>query len=108
LDSLFPGAAQAATVLSVMFNAQLDSILALVATLPGVEIAELDVFGTVEALIANPAAFGLTDVTDACITPNVRPFTCKKPDQFLFWDGIHPTKIVHAIFAQEAATVLGQ
>jgi phospholipase/lecithinase/hemolysin len=25
----------------------------------------------------------------------------------LFWDGIHPTKAVHAIFAAEAANVLG-
>ena len=57
-------------------------------------------------LVANPAAFGLTDVTSPCITPYVPPFTCGTPDEFLFWDGIHPTKAVHDIIAQEAATVL--
>ena len=38
----------------------------------------------------------------------VTPFTCANPDEFLFWDGIHPSKAVHTIVSQEAATVLAQ
>ena len=53
-----------------------------------------------------PDAFGLTDVTSACVTPNIPPFTCQSPDEFLFWDGIHPSNAVHAIIANEAALVL--
>ena len=36
------------------------------------------------------AAFGLTNVTSACVSPEVAPFSCSQPDEFLFWDGIHP------------------
>jgi phospholipase/lecithinase/hemolysin len=84
----------------------LDSVVASVAALPGVEIARLDVYDKVNEIIANPAAFGLTEVSASCITPDIRPFTCRKPDRYFFWDGVHPTKAVHTIFAQEAAQIL--
>ena len=38
--------------------------------------------------------------------PGVAPFTCQDADEFLFWDGIHPTKAGHAILARETANVL--
>jgi outer membrane lipase/esterase len=40
------------------------------------------------------------------VTPNIPPFTCREANEFLFWDGIHPSKAGHAIIAQEAAEVL--
>jgi phospholipase/lecithinase/hemolysin len=58
-------------------------------------------------IVADPTAFGLTNATTACITPGVPPFACTNPDEYLFWDGIHPTTAAHAIIAQEAAAVLG-
>jgi outer membrane lipase/esterase len=48
----------------------------------------------------------LSNVTAACLTPNIAPFTCQNPDDYLFWDGIHPTKAGHSILAQEADLVL--
>jgi phospholipase/lecithinase/hemolysin len=74
--------------------------------LPGSRFDRLDAYQLLNAIVAAPAAFGLTSVTTACVTPNVAPFTCGNPDGFLFWDGIHPTRAGHAILAQAAANVL--
>jgi outer membrane lipase/esterase len=37
----------------------------------------------------------------------VPPFICSNPDQYLFWDGLHPTKAVHAIIARQVEAFLG-
>lgn len=107
LDLAIPGTAAIASLVTQVFNTGLSAALALLSPLPGIQIARLDAFQLLHAIVANPAAFGLTNATNACITPGVPPFTCQSPDEFLFWDGIHPTKAGHAITAQEAAFVLG-
>ena len=109
LDRVRPGTAQVATGLTQAFNAGLDGVVAkALMTLPGIRIVRLDAFGLLNDLVADPDAFGLTDVTSACVTPNTPPFTCDRPDEFLFWDGIHPSKAVHDIIAQEAAAALAR
>jgi phospholipase/lecithinase/hemolysin len=60
----------------------------------GIKIHSIDVHGLVEQVLADPGAFGITDVTDqaksgdegdpGAVVPN--------PDQYLFWDNIHPTE----------------
>jgi hypothetical protein len=54
----------------------------------------------------DPEGFNLTNIKTACVTPNIAPFTCKPVDEYLFWDGIHPTKAGHALLSREAAIVL--
>jgi phospholipase/lecithinase/hemolysin len=106
IRTLGPGAGFAATQLTIAFNTGLDGVLGQLAALPGIEIRRLDAYQKLNAINANPAAFGLTNVATACITPNAAPYVCDDPDQFLFWDGIHPTRAGHSILAQEAAAVL--
>jgi outer membrane lipase/esterase len=106
LDAMSPGAAALASFLTLSYNAGLDSVLTSLSALPGIEIVRFDAYQTLSAISADPAAFELTNVTTACITPGVPPFVCSRPDTFLFWDGIHPTKAVHAILAQQAADLL--
>jgi phospholipase/lecithinase/hemolysin len=106
LNQISPGAMQLAAGLTQAFNTGLDGVVAQLLALPGVRIDRLDAYRLLNDLVAGPAAFGLTNVVAACVTPNVPPFTCDSPDEFLFWDGIHPSKAVHAIIAQEAASVL--
>ena len=107
LNQISPGAMQLATGLTQAFNAGLDGVVTqLLAGLPGIRIVRLDAYRLLNDLVADPASFGLTNAVGACVTPNVPPFTCGSPDEFLFWDGIHPSRAVHAIIAQEAASVL--
>lgn len=106
---LGPAAQGAASFLSAQFNNGLEQMLQGLESGLGVEIVRLDVFGLLREVVAQPARFGLTDVTTACIRLNVtvQPF-CDKPGQFLFWDGIHPTAAGHRILAKRAHAVLGE
>ena len=108
LDQSTPGAGQLAEQLTLAFNSGLDALLVSLAGLPGIEIVRLDIYQKLNDMVTTPAAFGLSVVNSACVMPNIPPFDCQTPDAFLFWDGIHPTKTVHAIISQEAASVLAQ
>jgi outer membrane lipase/esterase len=108
LDGQFPGVGLAAEGLTQSFNAGLDALLGSLAGLPGIEIVQLDAYQKLNDLVADPGAFGLSVVDIACITPEVPPFECRMPDEFLFWDGIHPTAAVHAIIAQQVTVLLTQ
>ena len=74
--------------------------------LPGIDIRIVDIYGLLNDIVAHPQSYGLANVTDACVTPNVAPFKCDKPDTYLFWDGVHPTKVVHELIAQRALAVI--
>ena len=105
---LGPAASVKASALAAAYN------IALVANLSGViasrraNVAFLDAFSLVDVVVADPGAFGLSNVTDPCY---VGPLTgggtvCAQPNKYLFWDSTHPTTAAHAIVADEAAAVL--
>ena len=102
-----PAASQLATTLSVAFNAQLMPLLGqIAAAVPSIRIVSFDAFGLLTSIVADPGAYGMSNVTSACVTPSEPPFKCGLPDEFLFWDGIHPTRATHAIIAQQVMGLL--
>ena len=95
--------------LTIGFNQGLAAnVLTPLGGLPGIQIAQLDIAGQMTTIVNQPGDFALTNVQDPCVTPNQPPFTCQQPDDFFFWDGIHPTKAVHAILSQLAAGLLAR
>ncbi len=106
LGGLDPRIPVFAEQLTLGFNAHLSVTLAALSGLPGIEIVPFDAFGELNRVVATPAAFGLRDVTTACITPYVPPFQCENPNRHLFWDGIHPTRAAHGIIVLLVAKTL--
>ena len=63
-------------------------------------VSVVDFFAYASEMLATPEAFGLTNVTDSCVTFGVTEGAfCKDRDEYFFWDPLHPTKKVHALFA---------
>ncbi|MBD0387617.1 MAG: SGNH/GDSL hydrolase family protein [Nostoc sp. C3-bin3] len=74
------------------------------------EIVILDANTLYRDAIANPAAFNFTNVISPCLSSvgdaSRRHRTCGNPDQFLFWDGIHPTAAAHRIIGETAFSTI--
>jgi phospholipase/lecithinase/hemolysin len=93
--------------LSTQHNRLLSQkITALAATTTDAQITQLDLAARFRDIAENPASFGLTDVQNPCLRDFQPGFSdteqCDRPDEFLFWDDVHPTARGHAIIAQLA------
>ncbi len=96
------------TLSATVFNTALDTGLqAQAAAHGGSNIIQVDIYSAFNAIIANPAAFGFTNVSQACI--NVTACVTGSADTqngCLFWDGVHPTAGGHKLVAKLAAQYL--
>jgi phospholipase/lecithinase/hemolysin len=89
------------TALSGFHNSALSQTLnALSQQQPSLSIKLLDVYSLVERSLKDPSEFGFTNTTDACL--NSIGVICSHPDDYLLWDGIHPTTRTHSIVAGAA------
>ncbi len=102
-STLEPIAATQLSALTEAHNLLLDQTIdALTRSLNDINIIQLDINSLFERAILTPSEFGLTNVSDPFINPITGSPGAGNPDQYLFWDLIHPTARVHDIVADFA------
>jgi hypothetical protein len=109
-----PGVAASWNSLTSTYNSTLDLALnSLENTNPNLNLFRLDVADMISDVVANPGEYGMTNATDSA-APGLSPgdglydtnLIVPNPDEYLFWDEIHPTTAAHAALAQEALELL--
>ena len=100
------------TALSTNYNTALFGGLASA----NLRVIPLDTFHFLQEVVANPSAFGITNVSGTACQPQVtaQSLTCNPtslvnpaaPNTYLFADGVHPTSGAHKALADYAVSVI--
>lgn len=94
-----------ATAASAAFN---DALSVVLEGFPMLDIRTFDTFALLNEVVANPEAFGLTDVRHWCMEQTLGPdgapqfdvlCSAEEASGHLFWDAMHPTTVVHQMLA---------
>lgn len=95
------------TAISDYFNDLMDYMTPL---MTWIDVIPFDANAAMQDAIDNPANYGLTNVTDACLTGGLGYLgggsVCSNPDGYLFWDDIHPTTVAHQFLADQIFEML--
>lgn len=86
---------------SFTFNVtQNQAVQAAAAANPTTNFIQVDAANAVASVLANPAAFGFTNVTAGCVlTPSCVTASFAAQNKFFFWDAVHPTDAGHRLLA---------
>ena len=82
----------------------------------GLHVIPLDTFHFLQEVVANPGAYGITNVTGTACQPQItaQSLTCNPtslvnpgaPNSYLFADGVHPTSGAHKVIGDFAISVI--
>lgn len=102
-----PATAALADFITVSHNQALAAAGSGVAARTGAQVTMVDLYSFAKAVGANPQRFGFTNATASCIaTPSCISGTIAQQNQFVFFDGVHPTAAAHTVIAQYVADTI--
>lgn len=92
-----PAAPLADFAVTTFNGALLTGLNATAAARPGTNIILMDLFKVGDVVAANPSAFGVSNVTQACFNGVT---LCSNPDDYFYFDGVHPTAKGHEVIVR--------
>jgi outer membrane lipase/esterase len=102
--------AQLGSLVTFSHNTALANAMGALGQQMHVNVYLIDTAGLFSDIQANPSKYGVTNVTQACLTA---AGVCANPSSSLFWDSVHPTTGIQQVFSQavtatvEAPLVIG-
>ncbi|MCX6878151.1 MAG: SGNH/GDSL hydrolase family protein [Verrucomicrobia bacterium] len=87
---------------SIGFNGLLDTMVPSLEASLGINIWLLDMFGIGKELQNDPAAFGLTNLTEGALPSG----HAADASEYAYWDTVHPTAQIHTLFGDRAYELL--
>ncbi|MFN6463577.1 MAG: SGNH/GDSL hydrolase family protein [Nostoc sp. DedVER02] len=71
-------------------------------------LISVDVFSLFNQVEANPGKFGFQDVATPCVVGNFQTIisVCSEPNNYLFFDSVHPTTNAHKLVADAALAAI--
>lgn len=102
-DGQASGQVAALNAASMAFNTQQAADVAALHGM-GINVISVNIQQLFSDILAHPAAYGFTDVTDPgwCGTGGLATCASNHPNDFMFWDGEHPTTAADAVVANLA------
>ena len=107
--ALGPVVSGGASALSAAFDTGLTQSLFSVAAADSINLSMVDTYALLDSIVASPGSYSINNVTQPCLAGEINysgGTACSTPDQYLFWDPLHPTAAGHQIVAGEALDVV--
>lgn len=102
-----PAVAQSASSLASLYDTDLAAALKPLEASGALKIDLVDMYSTLDGVIANPSTYGFTNVTDPIWNGNLTSAnsgtlqaTGSSQSQYLFFDSLHPSAQAHAVLAE--------
>lgn len=111
LNQFSPGISNQLNSLTEVHNSLLEQQLNnLNTSLSGIELTTLDANSLFREIINEPSQFGFTNIDNSCLLNFQSGFifdgVCDNPNEFVFWDDVHPTGATNQLIAQLALDTL--